>query len=364
MSEFFDSKEEVMDFKLTQWGHYLLSSGKFKPAYYAFFDDDVTYDGDHIGVTENQKDIHKRITEETPYMKTQVIFDSVEDEIQKAVEIGRSMINIESLSKGGPDLEYLIETTQFARRNFAIEKQLGTSSDKTVYSPAWNIQMLSGKISGSTDCIEGKFETSDIPQIDIEIEYKKEVKNIDDVDFSIDHYFDESYYLLSGRTDEFSDRTLVEIAAEDPTIDIQEINTDFLMKNFDVAVYKVVESLDVDGTTGEYLQDQLTELKFIRDRKEVVNGYLIDRDDYDPDMVTLDPSYLEYYFNFEFDNQIPKDHLHSLIERYKSKGYYTDIMSNPVGMPASLQENYNSDVLERYRMDIYGSTAGEVDCDD
>ena len=39
--EFFDSKEEVIDLQLTQFGRHLLSKGKFKPVYYSFFDDDV-----------------------------------------------------------------------------------------------------------------------------------------------------------------------------------------------------------------------------------------------------------------------------------------------------------------------------------
>ena len=42
---FFNQKEEVLQIELTQYGKYLLSRGKWKPAYYAFFDDDVIYDG-------------------------------------------------------------------------------------------------------------------------------------------------------------------------------------------------------------------------------------------------------------------------------------------------------------------------------
>ena len=42
---FFDSKEEVIKIELTQFGKYLLSKGKFAPKYYAFFDDDIVYDG-------------------------------------------------------------------------------------------------------------------------------------------------------------------------------------------------------------------------------------------------------------------------------------------------------------------------------
>ena len=39
--EFFNKKEEVIDLQLTQYGKYLLSLGKFKPVYYAFYDDGI-----------------------------------------------------------------------------------------------------------------------------------------------------------------------------------------------------------------------------------------------------------------------------------------------------------------------------------
>ena len=41
---FLDRKEQVMDTQLTQYGKRLLAKGKFKPAYYAFYDDDIIYD--------------------------------------------------------------------------------------------------------------------------------------------------------------------------------------------------------------------------------------------------------------------------------------------------------------------------------
>ena len=41
MTKFIDKKEQVFDLKLTTYGHHLLSTGKFKPTYYAFCDDNV-----------------------------------------------------------------------------------------------------------------------------------------------------------------------------------------------------------------------------------------------------------------------------------------------------------------------------------
>ena len=63
MAKFLNKKEQVFDFKLTSYGHYLLSNGSFKPFYYGFFDDNVIYDGKYVGLTEKQNQIHERIKE-------------------------------------------------------------------------------------------------------------------------------------------------------------------------------------------------------------------------------------------------------------------------------------------------------------
>ena len=41
--DFFDKKEDVLDFQLTEYGKYLLQNGVLEPAYYAFFDDDILF---------------------------------------------------------------------------------------------------------------------------------------------------------------------------------------------------------------------------------------------------------------------------------------------------------------------------------
>lgn len=73
---FFNSKEEVIDIELTQHGKKLLSKGKFDPKYYAFFDDDIIYNSECYGVTENQNNIQERIINQVPYLKSQARFIS------------------------------------------------------------------------------------------------------------------------------------------------------------------------------------------------------------------------------------------------------------------------------------------------
>ena len=70
---FFDSKEEVIEIQLTQYGKHLLSRGKFSPDMYAFFDDDILYDVMAAGETEAQAQntIQTRILSETPRLRPQ-----------------------------------------------------------------------------------------------------------------------------------------------------------------------------------------------------------------------------------------------------------------------------------------------------
>ena len=83
--EFFNKKEDVLEIKLTQYGKYLLSKGKFKPHYYAFFDDNILYDQQYSGrsTKESQNQIEGRIQEETPALRTQYVYSGIETEIVK-----------------------------------------------------------------------------------------------------------------------------------------------------------------------------------------------------------------------------------------------------------------------------------------
>ena len=66
---FFDDKQEILKVELTTYGRFLISRGKFRPAYYAFFDDDVLYDSLYADITESQNSTQTRILEETPSLK-------------------------------------------------------------------------------------------------------------------------------------------------------------------------------------------------------------------------------------------------------------------------------------------------------
>ena len=91
---FFNTDEEVIDFQLTLFGKQLLSKGKLKPTYYAFFDDDVVYDPKYMNIDQTQNNIQGRILDETPRPRTQSIYEGVETNIKKLIKDIRETKNM------------------------------------------------------------------------------------------------------------------------------------------------------------------------------------------------------------------------------------------------------------------------------
>ena len=100
MAKFLNKKERVYDIKLTNYAKYLLSVGKYKPMFYAFFDDNVLYDvkyrrGVPTGAghlpdgraadtrpPESQNNVNIRIKENTPYIESLTVFNDISSESQ------------------------------------------------------------------------------------------------------------------------------------------------------------------------------------------------------------------------------------------------------------------------------------------
>ena len=164
---FFDSKEEVLSVELTQFGKKLLSKGVFKPAYYAFFDDDVIYDSEYMGITEEQNSTQQRILNETAISKPVYNFHSLEEESNAYA----SLIVKENLSSIKA-LDAIAVSD--GETNYSLLLPLGKSSPNSQYYPAWNLRVLNGQISSSAEYINNvnnneftKFPYLKIPQINL-----------------------------------------------------------------------------------------------------------------------------------------------------------------------------------------------------
>ncbi len=133
---FFDSKEEVINIELTQYGKKLLSQGRFKPTYYSFHDDDVLYDSSYGEfVDEKQNNIEDRIFNETPLTKPVYVYSGLDQNLK---------IN-----------EQNIKTRK------AVLNPLGRSSYNSSYYPAFQVFSEMGEMDpGLFQPEEPEFKTS------------------------------------------------------------------------------------------------------------------------------------------------------------------------------------------------------------
>mgnify|MGYP003114839141 CR=1 FL=1 len=354
MATFLDKKEQVLDIKLTSHGKYLLSTGEFKPVYYTFLDDNIIYDYNYANVHENQKDIHNRITQETPYLETQVTFDSPEEKLKEKIEKIRSQIPLFYNEEDDMGIEKELSHTNFARRAYIFNNAIGTTPALTKNAPAWNVRMIKGKVSGSSPHIHEPYELIDIPQLDLEIVYdvrELSIHSEEDMYRSsvVKEFFEEAFYLNEmDKTSVFKDDTFIQIFGNDPIIDVKELNVESELENFDIEVYRVEENYNrkIGGN------DKLVRLNFAKEKQEIVDGFLVDDDGYDPSLAFIDRNNVEYYFDLQTDMNIDKRQLCAATNELKTDNYFIDI---PIDC---------EDVKDRARMDIYGPSGAEPEvCD-
>lgn len=322
--EFFNKKEEVIDLQLTQYGKYLLSLGKLKPVYYAFYDDGIIYDSNYMGFDESQNSAEPRIQEKTPNLKTFHNFHSIEDDMQRAVEAKNS---------GNPLLAQKMiqstpEKTQILVNPLA---QSDLSSDKV---PAWNLTLLNGKIltgDNTTDhpkttptlTLDSSNTVLDIPQIEVEINYTTQIADgeleapqemidavmrgeLDGVPQAILEQllagsagFDDINYDVRV----FDDGTFFKINQDDLIIQVREDNVPYSNDNFEVEVFLITDPPTNAANTTTLRQ--LEQLRFLVEPDLIVDDILYTENEIKrysiPD---IDSSFVNYFLDFETDDEI------------------------------------------------------------
>jgi len=203
---FFNKKEEVFDVQLTSEGRRQLSMGSLKPAYYAFYDDDVLYDVAWIDSTETQNQSQPRILDNTAYPKLNSRFKGIKEE-------GTENYN-KNNKKNTENLGYNIYL-----KESPYLTPLGSYNSLTQFAPYFEVSLLSENINslttGSSQVVAGGIMK--IPQINFTSSYK--------------------YYINS--------KTNVVYYREDPMLlEILERNTQFsdFDDNFEIEVYEITGS--------------------------------------------------------------------------------------------------------------------------
>jgi len=346
---FFDSKEEVLDIQLTQYGRYLLSKGAWKPEYYAFFDEGVIYDanhGNHIDSAENKNSAETRIQEETPYFRTQTGFS------------GRD----EFLFDSATDLRDRIRLATYEKLN-VMPLSLGTSTLESTKVPAYKIRFLEGKIQNLEFNLTGNLRTEKtgsgttvqntysqqllkIPQIDLDVEFKISVE-----ERGTAPKFEEDPALVPGNL--YADGSQVYVGPDQIIVVIEEENASFDYENFDIEVFEIK---DETGNLGEPV---LAPLSFIKPLQMVVDNKLINQREAElqagrvnGQLPELDPTYVEYYFDINVDGEIDENTLCRSASKLKSTDLFNDLEINC------------PDLRNPSAINIYGTDALSENCPD
>tara|TARA_R110001583_G_scaffold6509_1_gene32980 strand:- start:9164 stop:10144 length:981 start_codon:yes stop_codon:yes gene_type:complete len=324
---FFNKKEDVINIELTPYGRSLLAIGKLKPAYYAFFDDDILYDPASAGFTETQSNIDNRILQNTPRLRPQRCLESPEKLIYTNEQSAES-----TRPHTGLKLNYL--TTP-----------LGTSDQTSVFGPAWKSTFLLGEITGSVESVltSSTQPLKHIPQINSTIEYKMRINNIANDPPVRGQQVSPSLPVSQV----YSDGTYLKIIDEQIICQLLE-KEGFLFKDgLEVSVY-----LQDDANTKDY-----TPLKFLPKNIMIKDGILLDEEGentpsgYQNEHGQIGPTHVEYYVDFNTDKQIPSSALCKGIRNLKAANVQ-------VGIEVDCPD------LDNIDFDIYGTRVTEIeDCD-
>ena len=274
--EFFNKKEEVIDLKLTQFGRYMLSKGKFKPVFYSFHDDNILYDSQKAGFVETQNDSEARIAT-TPTMHHQVALSSLEKEFNN---------NYNKVLSG--------EVT-------------ATSED--IQRTA--IQFLNGTLSGSVGFLNlpektGGANTQLVPQIDSVLEVKVSEISESSEDLGLEEAEDG---LLQSNISIVSDDDELYFLLK-----VAENNGLFQKKNFDVELFEIQEE-----TQGSTTIETLRPLMHFAPLETTTGVSFVD--DITPDS---DTTHVEYYFDLLVDDEINDEILCKFDPINENMGVYAD----------------------------------------
>ena len=341
---YFDPKEEVIDLKLTPYGEYLLSIGKLSPSFYAFFDDDVTYDLSGSGVsTELQSQIEPRIQEQTPKIRVQTSFVSREkDFVNKKAEIDSLLGGLQQNGAALDETSLQIEKQIFELLKPQVDKKtetflqpIGKFNPNSQKARAWNVSFLKAPLSASLDYLHlsGTFDNGhhvNIPQLDCNIQYEIERNsgpynqtyeddstslNVDDIDPD------------NKMTIFYADGSTITLEEDSIILRVEESNTNFQLENFDIELFEILTVEDSESPQGN--KEYLKPIPF----QERVSG-----------LKDLEYS-VESFFDLQLDEEIPERVICPLINKsFKKHIFETKIFNCETAGADMAPQDFYADV--------------------
>ncbi len=322
MTKILDKKEQVFDLEITPHGKYLMSIGEFAPAFYGFYDDNVLYDAQYAGVSENQSQIQQRIKEETVYLGTLTRNDSAEDAVNTLQE--------GAFSSGERDIyfEVDIQPSLNQPQKTVLRYELGDAylEGDTNVAPAWKAVSFNGRISSVLE--KDTTNNIEVPQINLTMSYTLQVEEFN----IIETYMRENVKDFIVTSPVFSDNKVVSLRGDDLMLYLEENNTALLTENFDIEIFEV----DVGGVPSsqginidpDLPSDAFLRKYFLRDFERVQGGI------YTPQAVNNDivasyanytTSSVGYYFDVVADHNIDAEIACKSAEIYNKNSYYIDL---------------------------------------
>jgi len=349
--ELMDRKEQVLDVKLTKYGEYLLSVGQFEPVYYAFFDDDVMYDGQYGNlISESQNQIHDRI-KDVPQMSALYSFHGLETEVTALNKFIRGQENSE-YSLFSRFLSKKVQPTP--ERHYALSAPIGTITLDSTAVPAWNVNILNGQITGAVFVQTGSMPTLKIPLLTMTpITYRTlavEDQPLVQIGSGVQANSSSSVGSVSDislLTNKFDDGSFINIYEDSLVMEVEELNSIFDNANFNIEVFKVDY---VTQSSGQIIRESLTPLYFSRVKKPIVrHNILLDETEIqkqESEQANIDTTSVEYFFDILIDEEIDEQLLYAYASN-KASSILTGriIKNNPVAISPNKQL-YTSNVTE------------------
>jgi hypothetical protein len=320
---FANKKEEVLDIQLTPHGRYLLAIGKLKPVYYSFHDSNILYDARYAsGVTsEEEKDVEKRIQDNTPQLRTLPLRSSREASVKSLYETPLQIFNLAQATR----IKTLAMVEQEREeKHYLLTHPLGTSKISGDEAVKWSVKVLNGEITGSAPYLTSSYQTLEIPQIDIDIEYEIAIFNTGSestIEFESDPVLNSKLFL---------DGTYVSIDPDHLLLDIVEENTEYEVDNFEIEVFVIKDEsragqgAGLSGSTSTKIKE-LSALAFEKPVSLIQNNILLDEDDVSPSArIPINKNFVKYYFDVNVDREIDDLDICNSISTLESKNLYVD----------------------------------------
>ena len=242
---FLDKKEQVVEVVLTPYGRKLLSQGTLMPAFYAFYDSDIIYDGRYAGLTNYQNDILPRIKDET----------ARQSPLFNIVGVDTTNSKIFSSNEEGYRLENPTRLDIANNNCFLANSEIGVQN-----APALNILMLKSEISSSSGTLSSSYGEMTIPQLDIDLKGITVADVLDDEMFDLFMPIEKAGGSFNFTTIEdtgekiikvYDDKTVLKVARNNIVALFTEFNSREFSSNFEMEAFLVTEEKVTNKATGE-----------------------------------------------------------------------------------------------------------------